>query len=136
MVKLLRVIMATDAVVLLALGLPLLLAPGFMLQSFGYGEVPASVNFIVSIWGAVLLATSYAYFLAARSSELMPWVRFGLLRNLLQAAVALKFFFDGTIELKQGWPGVFIPVWFALFYAIFRLLALREQQSPEVSSVG
>jgi hypothetical protein len=125
--RLLRLVLLTDAVILTVLGIGLLAAPARMLEVFGYTDVPRSVEFVVGMWGAALLSVAIAHFIIYRrpAEALTDWSQLGFWRNLLEFGVTLAYVLNGTVNLRQSWPGLFIPVWFALFYLLLPILLRR-----------
>jgi hypothetical protein len=118
--KYLRIVLLMDAVVLSALGLALLIAPHTMWTLFGFGGLPPAVNYIVSMWGALMCTMGLGYFFAAREpSRSTAWVWAGLLRGVLEAVVGLGYLSAGLISFAQAWAGLFLAVWFALAYIVF-----------------
>jgi hypothetical protein len=76
-----------------------------------------------------------------RNETLRDWAQLGFWRNLLEFGVTLAFVINGVVNLRQSWPGLFIPVWFALFYFLVPRLMQREaaesgSHSAEVQHVG
>lgn len=132
--KLLRLVLLTDGVILTLLGAGLLLAPARMLALFGYSEVPRSIDFVVSMWGAALLSVAVMHWAAMRRETLRDWAQLGFWRNLLEFGVTLAFMLNGVVNLRQSWPGLFIPVWFAIFY--FLVPRLMEREAAETSSAA
>ena len=141
MPKLLRLVLLTDGVILTLLGVGLLLAPAKMLALFGYTEVPRSMDFVVSMWGTALLSVAIMHWFAMRRETLTDWAQLGFWRNLLELGVTLAFIINGVVNLHQSWPGLFFPVWFALFYFVVPRLLQREAAESgtlpaEVQHVG
>jgi hypothetical protein len=129
--NLLRLVLLTDGVILTLLGTGLLLAPSRMLALFGYREVPHSMDFVVSMWGAALLSVAMMHWAAQRRETLRDWAQLGFWRNLLEFGVTLGFVLNGVVNLRQSWPGLFIPIWFAIFY--FLVPRLVEAEAAEAA---
>lgn len=135
MLRYLRVVLLMDGVVLSALGLALLTAPHAMWTLFGFSELPAAVNYIVGMWGALMGTMGLGYFLAAREpAQSSAWVWAGLIRGVLEAVVSLGYLAAGIVTFPQIWMGLFLALWFALAYIVFfpRRAWLAEQEPSKV----
>lgn len=118
--KLLKVVLIADGVVLLALGVPMLIAPHALWSLLGFTNLPPAVNYIVGMWGALLATMGLGYFFAARDPATShAWVWVGLIRGVLEVAASLGYMFAGLVSFGQAWLGLVLAAWFALAYVVF-----------------
>lgn len=116
---LLRVVLATDAIVLCALGLAFVLAPGAVLQAFHFGDLPAGARYLIGTWGCVFTTLGLGYAVAATQPlRHLVWVQIGILRGFLEAAVGLYYLTTGVVSWKQAGLGIVVGALLAIAYLV------------------
>jgi hypothetical protein len=126
---LLRIVLISDAVVLVVLGVLLLAASPVMFSLFGLGELAPSAQYIAGMWGALMATMGLGYALAAREpGSSQSWVLAGIIRAVLELGVSTAYLSSGVVSLRSAGLGLALALWFALAYAV--LYPRAQAQTP------
>ena len=117
---LLRLLLAVDAVVLLALGLVLFFVPARALELFHFQNLPGGVHYMVSLLGAVFLSLAFGYAVAATNPlRHVVWVQMGILRGALELALGLVSLSRGLVTWEQARFGLGVAGLLVIAYLVF-----------------
>jgi len=115
----LQVVLRLDAAVLFLLGALLILAPRQVEVAFKFRELPLGANYILGMWGCLLVTMALGYLVAARNPiRHLVWVQVGIARGLLECMVGLAYVARGTVNLEQARAGLLLAAAFSVAYAI------------------
>lgn len=128
--KLLRIVLNADGVVLVLLGLLLMFAASQLFAIFKMPEMPQAVLYITGMWGALLVTMGIGYFLAARiPHRSATWVMVGIWRAILEVVVSLYYLATHAVKFQNVWLGAALAAWFAIAYLVLYPSA-KYFQSP------
>lgn len=119
----LRTFLTIAATVALAFALGLILMPGFMTTTYGFGA-SASEILLARFFGAELLALGVIYWLAKDSSgaNARPLITGSLIGNAVGAYFALMGTLGGVMN-AVGWSAVAVYFLIGLGFAYFQFMA-------------
>ena len=118
-IRALRMLMAMDATVLALLGLAFIVFPGQIETAFQFKDVPPAVNFLIGLWGCVLMSLGIGYGLAATDPVANRlWILVGVLRGGLEAVFGWWCYMQGIVTWKQSGLGILLAGFMALAYAL------------------
>lgn len=127
--SLLRNLLLLDAAVLFSLGALLILLPRQVEAAFQFRDLPQGVNYIIGLWGCVLLTLALGYFVAARDpTRHVAWVQVGIARGALECVVGLTYLARGIVTFSQAGFGIVIAALITLAYVV-----LYPRPSSEVT---
>jgi len=117
--SLLRGLLLVDAAILLGLGALLILMPTQVEAAFHFGNLPAGVSYIVSMWGCVFATMAIGYFVASRDpSRHVIWVQVGIARGALECLVGALYLARGIVTGQQAGLGIVAAGSITLAYGV------------------
>jgi len=118
--KLLRIVLFSDAVVLVLLGVLLVAASQIMFTWFGMRDMPPGAHYMAGMWGALMATMGLGYALASREPEAShAWVIAGIIRAVLEVGVSAAYLVTGMVNLRNSGLGILLALWFAVAYLVF-----------------
>jgi len=118
-----------DATVLMLLGIGLIVSPAPLETAFQFENVPPAINFLIGLWGCVLLTLGAGYSIAAVDPHRHRlWVAVGIARGLVEAIFGLWCFQRGMVTWKQSGLGIMLAAFMAIAYLV---LYPRQSQNDE-----
>ena len=128
----LRVFLVLDAAILFWLGASFIAAPQPVAKLFGFVDMPPGVNYILGMWGCVLVTMAGGYAVtAANPIRNVAWIQVGIARGILEAIVGAAFAIRGVVTWNQAAFGIAAGTILALAY-----IALYPKQIPESAPAG
>ena len=128
MTQALRVLLVIDAAVLFLLGFLLIAVPQRVALVFHFQSLPEGVNYLVGLWGCVLLTMAAGYLAAAQDPfRHAIWVQVGIARGALECLLGLVYLARGIVNFRQAGFGIFLTGLIAIAYAV---LYPREELIP------
>lgn len=117
--RLLRVLLALDAAVLLALGGLFMAAPVNIGTAFGYVGLPPAVCYMIGLWGCALISLGVGYIYAAGDPvRNIAWVRAGIVRGLLECMFGFVVVRQHMVTWHQAAFGTIVAAAIAVGYVI------------------
>jgi hypothetical protein len=114
-----RILLALDSAILFLLGALLLVLPEQVLAAFGFVGLPVGVNYIVALWGSVLLTMAIGYWKAAADPvRHVVWVQVGIARGALECGVGIIYLLRGIVTFRQAGVGTIVAGLLALAYLV------------------
>ena len=138
--KLLRLLLLADAIVLILLGALLAFAPELVERVFQFKELPPAVNYLLGMWGCALATMGAGYLVASRNPlKHRIWVQVGIARGALECALGLVCLSRGTVTFQQAGFGIIIAglmavAYIALYPRAPRLVKLTEETGKTSST--
>ena len=112
-------LMMMDATVLTLLGIAFIFCPGQIESAFHFENVPPAMNFLIGLWGCVLLTLGIGYGMAAIDPQRHRlWVGMGVARGGLEAVFGLWCFYRGMVTWKQSGLGILLSAFIAIAYLV------------------
>jgi hypothetical protein len=116
---LLRYLLLIDAAVLFLLGAVLMVAPGSVERAFHFQGLPAPVNYLIGMWGCVLLTLGVGYaFASTNPIRHRVWIQVGIFRGFLECALGCLYLARGTVTFQQAGFGIAVAGAMALAYLV------------------
>ena len=117
--SLLRYLFLVDAAVLALVGAMLIFAPRQIESVFGFRDLPVAVNYLIGLWGCVLVTLAIGY-LAASANPIKHrvWAQVGIFRGLLECVLGLVYMAQGLVSLKQAGFGIAVSAIISIAYLI------------------
>ena len=107
--SLMRNLMLLDAAVLLLLGLLLIFVPAKIEAAFQFKDMPAGVDYILGLWGCVLVTLGLGYTVAATNPlRHLVWAQMGIARGLLECLLGGIFLARGLVTFQQAGVGIIV----------------------------
>lgn len=117
--SLLRALLLLDAVVLASMGVLLIFTPYRIATFFHFTDLPASVAYLIGLWGCVTLSLAAAYALVSRDPiHHRLWIDVGIVRALLEAILGAVLIARGTVNFSQAGFGTILAAVVALAYIL------------------
>ncbi len=115
----LRVLLAMDAAVLLAMGALLMAMPANVGKVFGFRELPAAACYLIGLWGCALisLGIGYAYSVGDPVRN-VTWVRAGIVRGALECMFGFIVLNQHLVTWSQAAFGTLLAGAIAAGYVI------------------
>jgi hypothetical protein len=117
--KLLRVLLAADAAVLLAMGALFMALPGKVGVAFGFRDLSEAAGYLIGLWGCALISLgigcAYAVGNPARN---VTWVRAGIVRGALECAFGFVVVGHHMVTWRQAGFGTVIAGAIAVGYLV------------------
>ncbi|MFN3650870.1 MAG: hypothetical protein ACK47B_14940 [Armatimonadota bacterium] len=133
----LRVVLVFDAAILFLLGLALLFVPVRVGAAFGFTEVPAGFQFLVSLWGCALFSLGLGYVAAARDPHRhVVWVQVGIVRGVLEALVGILYLARGLVSTEQALGGTILAAVMAVAYMVLYPRTLTGADAAYAAAEG
>jgi hypothetical protein len=130
----LRLLLVLDAAVLLLLGAVLLLLPGPVTLLFGFQNLPPGVDYILGLWGCVVLTCGVGYVAAAQDPiRHLIWIQIAIARGALQCVFGLVCLARGIVEWRQAAFGILAS---AIIACAFAVLYPRPEKLPSAARAG
>lgn len=113
----LRVVLLLDAFLLVLLGGALICAPGKIIAAFHFPPLPQGINYVIGLWGCVMLTMAGGYLVAAADPIAhLIWIQVAIARGVLEFALGLIYLGKGLITWQQGGFGIVVAGAMALVY--------------------
>ncbi len=113
----LRNLMLLDAAVLLLLGLLLIFVPGWVETAFRFKDLPPGVQYILGLWGCVLVTLGLGYTVAATDPlRHLVWAQMGIARGLLECVLGGVFLARGVVTFQQVGVGIIVAALVTVAY--------------------
>jgi hypothetical protein len=116
----LRILLAMDAALLFLLGLLLILSPKQVELAFHFKDLPEGVNYIIGLWGCILLTMAIGYAVAAVDPiRHVVWVQVGIARGALECVLGLVYLRRGVVTWQQAGFGIVVAAIITTAYLVF-----------------
>jgi hypothetical protein len=116
----LRILLAMDAALLFLLGLLLTLSPKQVELAFHFKDLPEGVNYIIGLWGCILLTMAIGYAVAAMDPiRHVVWVQVGIARGALECVLGAVYLGRGVVTWQQAGFGIIVAAIITTAYLIF-----------------
>jgi len=116
----LRILLAMDAALLFLLGLLLILSPKQVELAFHFKNLPDGVNYIIGLWGCILLTMAPGYAVAAMDPvRHVVWVQIGIARGAFECLLGAVYLCRGTVTWQQAGFGIVVAAIITAAYLIF-----------------
>ena len=117
--RMLRVLLAMDATVLLALGALFMAMPANVGLGFGFRDLPPAACYLIGLWGCALisLGVGYAYAMGDPVRN-VTWVRAGIVRGALECAFGFVVVGQHMVTWHQAAFGTIVAGAIAAGYLI------------------
>ena len=117
--RMLRVLLAMDAAVLLALGALLMAMPANVGVAFGFRNLAPAVCYLIGLWGCALISLGVGYLCAAGDPvRNVTWVCAGIVRGALECAFGFVVLQQHMVTWHQAAFGTIIAGAIAVAYLI------------------
>ena len=135
--KLLRIVLIADAVVLVILGVLLIAAPQQMFSWFGMEGMPTGSFYILGMWGALMATMGLGYALAsARPGASYAWMVAGIIRAVLEVGVSAAYYAGGIVSLRNSGLGMILALLFAVAYLALYPASSAGQRAEAAQPAG
>lgn len=129
--SLLRYLFLVDAAVLCLLGALLIFAPKQLEIAFGFRDLPASVSYLLGLWGCGMGTLAIGYVVAAANPiRHRVWAQVGIARGALECVLGLIYLARQTVSFQQAGFGIIVAAVMAGAY-----IALYPRK-PKVAAPG
>ena len=116
---LLRALLLLDALVLLALGAMLIVAPHTIEAAFHFTDLPESATYILGSWGCAMATMALGYAVASRDPvRHVVWVQIGIARGALECAVGALSVSRGLVTFEQVAYGIIVAAVITVAYVV------------------
>ena len=123
--------MLLDAAVLLLLGLLLIFLPGWVELAFRFKDLPTAVDYILGLWGCVLVTLGLGYTVAATNPlHHLVWAQMGIARGLLECLLGAVFLVRGLVTFQQAGVGIIVAGLVTIAYLACYPRAPSRVQQP------
>jgi len=117
--RMLRVLLAMDAAVLLALGALFMAMPSKVGLAFGFRDLPPAVCYLIGLWGCALISLGVGYLCATGDPvRNVTWVRAGIVRGGLECAFGFIVLGQHMVTWHQAAFGTIIAGAIAVGYLV------------------
>jgi len=117
--RMLRVLLAMDAAVLLAMGALFMALPTKVGLAFGFRDLPGSAGYLIGLWGCALISLGVGYAFAVEDPvRNIAWVRAGIVRGALECMFGFMVLRQHMVTWDQAAFGTIIAGAIAAGYAI------------------
>lgn len=117
--RMLRVLLAMDAAVLLAIGALIMAMPANVGLAFGFRDLPAAVCYLIGLWGCALISLGIGYACAAGDPvRNVTWVRAGIVRGALECGFGFVALGQHMVTWHQAAFGTIIAGAIAAAYLV------------------
>ena len=114
---LLRKLLLADGAVLFMLGGLLILLPRYVEAAFRFTTLPIAVDYILALWGCVLLTMSLGYAIASTDPvRHVAWIQIGIARGALEVVVGVVSLARGIVTMQQSVLGIAIAAVITVAY--------------------
>ena len=133
--SLLKNLLLLDAVVLAMMGVLFIFAPKQVETFFHFTDLPATVAYLIGLWGCVMFSLAAAYAIASRDPiRHRLWIDIGILRALLETIFGGVLMARGVVNFSQAGFGTILAAALAVAYIVLyprppRLVAVAPQAS-------
>jgi hypothetical protein len=116
---LLRYLLMLDAVVLAMLGALLIFEPRQIETFFHFTDLPATVSYLIGLWGCIMLSLAAAYAIVSRDPiRHRFWIDIGIVRALLETIFGATTLARGTVNFSQAGFGTILAAALAIAYLL------------------
>jgi hypothetical protein len=116
----LRYLLLWDAALLILLGAVLIFMPGEVQRVFHFNDRPASMNYVLGLWGCVLASLGLGYLVAAKDPvKHLVWVQVGIVRGALECVLGIVYLTRGIATFQQAGLGIILAGLISLGYIAF-----------------
>jgi hypothetical protein len=117
--RMLRVLLAMDATVLLALGALFMALPGKVGLVFGFRDLAPAACYLIGLWGCALISLGIGYAYAVGDPvRNVTWVRAGIVRGALECVFGFVVLAQHMVTWNQAAFGTVIAGAIATGYLI------------------
>jgi len=117
--RMLRVLLAMDATVLLAMGALFMAMPANVGLVFGFRDLAPAVCYLIGLWGCALISLGVGYLCAAGDPvRNVTWVRAGIVRGALECGFGFVVLQQHMVTWHQAAFGTIIAGAIAVAYLI------------------
>lgn len=114
---LLRKLLLVDGAVLFMLGGLLILLPRYVEAAFQFTTLPIAVDYILALWGCVLITMSLGYAIASTDPDRhVAWIQIGIARGALEVVVGIVSLARGIVTIQQSAFGIAIAAVITVAY--------------------
>src|ERR1044071_1110096 len=107
--SLLRNLLLLDAVVLAVMGVLFIFMPHRVTIYFHFTDLPMTVNYLIGLWGCVMLSLAAAYAIVSRDPiRHRLWIDIAIVRALLEAILGVVSIARGTVDFSQAGVGIIV----------------------------
>jgi hypothetical protein len=115
----LRVLLAMDAAVLLAMGGLFLAVPAKVELVFGFHDLPGTASYLIGLWGCALISLGVGYAFAITDPvRNIAWVQAGIVRGALECGFGFLVVSQHMVAWHQAAFGTILSAAIAAGYAI------------------
>ena len=115
--RMLRVLLAIDAVVLLAIGALLVAFPGKIGMAFGFRDLPPAASYLIGLWGCALISLGVGYVHATGDpTRNVAWVSAGIVRGALECVFGILVIRQNLVTWHQAAFGTIVAGVIAVGY--------------------
>jgi hypothetical protein len=128
---LLRVLLAVDAVVLLAMGALFMALPAKVGLAFGFRDLAPAACYLIGLWGCALISLGIGHAYAAGDPvRNVAWVVAGIVRGALECAFGFIVLVHHMVTWNQAAFGTIVAGVIALGYIILYPANPSEAAKP------
>src|SRR4051812_43178487 len=99
----LKNLLLLDAAILIVIGGFFIIAPHQITAFFKFSNVPTAVNYLIGLWGCVLITLGAAYVIAATNPvRHRLWIQIGIARGALETLLGLTYLAIGAVTFSQA----------------------------------
>jgi len=107
--RMLRVLLAADAAVLVAFGGLFMAVPGKVTLAFGFTDLPQAVGYMIGLWGCALISLGIGYaFAIADPLRNVTWIQIGIIRGAIECAFGFAVVSQHLVTWHQAGFGTIV----------------------------
>jgi hypothetical protein len=115
-----RNVLILDAAILLVVGGALIFMPRKAAEFFHFTDLPGSMNYLLALWGCVLVTLGAAYAIASTNPlRHRLWIQIGIARGVIETLLGIFYLATGAASLAQAGFGTVAAALMAASYALF-----------------
>jgi hypothetical protein len=104
---------------LFLLGLLLILSPKQVELAFHFKDLPEGVNYVMGLWGCILLTMAPGYAVAAMDPvRHVVWVQVGIARGAIECVLGAVYLVRGVVTWQQSGFGIVVAAIITTAYLI------------------
>jgi hypothetical protein len=131
----LKNLLLLDAAILIVIGGLFIVAPRQITAFFKFTEVPAAINYLIGLWGCVLITLGAAYVIAASNPvRHRLWIQIGIARGALETLLGLAYLAIGSVTFAQAGFGTIAAAVMTVAYLLLYPRRPRVVESPPTNS--
>ncbi len=117
--RMLRMLLAVDATVLLAMGALFMAMPANVGLALGFRDLPTAVCYLIGLWGCALISLGIGYAYAVGDPvRNVTWVRVGIVRGLIECMFGFVVVAQHMVTWNQAAFGTVIAGAIAAGYVL------------------